>query len=89
VGAGNVPKRKVGFRKAFEDKTGALESDSKIKIPKFPLECMADVYAYHVLIMGIDPQTFWESDLNFLSSAEAGNAAYSRYTRYKAEQLKK
>lgn len=47
-----------------------------VKVPDFPIEDVADAYAYYVLVLEIPEETFWEADLWFVRAVAADKAAY-------------
>lgn len=51
----------------------------RIKVPDFPIEDIADAYAYYVLILDIPEETFWDADVWFVRSVAANKAAYDRW----------
>ena len=74
------PKKKVGFRKPFIDKTGKVPKE--FKIPKFELEDIEDYYTYYVLILGISEDIFWNADYNFLLSVVENKSAFDGFMNY-------
>lgn len=40
---------------------------------------MEDCYTFYVLILGMNENTFWNSDINFISKVAANKSAYDAW----------
>ena len=55
---------------------------SKVKMPKFQLEDIEDMYTYYVVILKISEDVFWNADFSFLLSVVENKTAYDGFIQY-------
>lgn len=55
---------------------------SRIKMPKFQLEDIEDMYTYYVVILKISEDVFWNADFSFLLSVVENKMAYDGFIQY-------
>ena len=53
-----------------------------MKMPKFSLEDIEDMYTYYVMILKIREDVFWNADFSFLQSIVENKVAYDGFVQY-------
>lgn len=53
-----------------------------MKMPKFSLEDIEDMYTYYVMILKISEDVFWNADFSFLQSIVENKVAYDGFVQY-------
>lgn len=53
-----------------------------LKMPKFELEDIEDMYTYYVTILKISEDVFWNADFSFLLSVVENKTAYDGFVQY-------
>ncbi len=58
-----------------------------MKLPRFEIETVEDMYTYYVIMNGLDEDVFWYSECNVLMTILANKSAYEAWKAYAEEKM--